>query len=371
MRDGDEDEDEDEKSDVINYEMLQARSLQLAAGQDDVVDLSRLVQIKGSKCRGYGSEILHLARRLAPSGKLNKKPDVTLQLHRKLQWREAEYNFDGSLRGAIQNNFRHCSGAGKVVGYFGWLPFSVEDSKCGDMRSALNSISVFCSYKEYSSFEAQPKHQFIACKIHYSIGRSGNANGFQFNILFLIRTSHVQWCYHGVIPAIERRRTQEHLCSNKIRVNSPSKLLTTPKSTPPPPTPTLPSKHSSPLAIILDPVELIFSTPPTSSHPFFDSLEDLPKRTTNRPLPRPSFESIECLANQPPPLPVMESPLPPLPPQLPPLGPNNPFPRLTHEMFCKHCQHTQVIVNDLREEMRFILNHILDRLNILAHNNNY
>ncbi|GKE10781.1 hypothetical protein Tco_1414332 [Tanacetum coccineum] len=117
MRDEDEDEDEDEKSDGINYEMLQERFIEkYVFGQDDVVDLSRLVQIKGSKCRGYGSEILHLAGRLAPSGKLNKKPDVTLQLHSKLQWREAEYNFDGSLRGVIENNFRHCSGAGKVVG---------------------------------------------------------------------------------------------------------------------------------------------------------------------------------------------------------------------------------------------------------------
>ncbi|GJU07433.1 hypothetical protein Tco_1123863 [Tanacetum coccineum] len=51
----------------------------------------------------------------------------------------------------------------------------------------------------------------------------------------------------------------------------------------------------------------------------------------------------------------MEPPLPPLPPHLPPLGSNNPFPVLTHEMFCDHCQHTQVIINDLREEMRFIL----------------
>nr|GEW21724.1 hypothetical protein [Tanacetum cinerariifolium] len=69
---------------------------------------------------------------------------------------------------------------------------------------------------------------------------------------------------------------------------SPSKLLTTPKSTPPystspPSAPTHPSKTSSPLAINLDPIKLIFSTPPTSSHPFFDSLEDLPPRTTNPP----------------------------------------------------------------------------------------
>ncbi|GKB43191.1 hypothetical protein Tco_0888133 [Tanacetum coccineum] len=121
--------------------------------------------------------------------------------------------------------------------------------------------------------------------------------------------------------------------------------------TSPPPAPLQPSKHSSPLAINLDPFELIFFTPPTLPHPFFDSLEDLPPRTTNPPPPRPSFDTIECLANQPMPLPAMEPPLPPLPPQLLPLGPNNPFPMLTHEMFCDHCQYTQVIVNNRCEEM--------------------
>ncbi|GKF89592.1 hypothetical protein Tco_0263555, partial [Tanacetum coccineum] len=100
---------------------------------------------------------------------------------------------------------------------------------------------------------------------------------------------------------------------------SPEELLATPKKTTPlltslPPAPSQPSKQSSPLAINLDLIELIFSTPPTSPHPFFDSLEDLPPRTTNPPPPRPSFESIERLANQPPPLPIMEPPLTPLPP---------------------------------------------------------
>ncbi|GJW13559.1 hypothetical protein Tco_0017692 [Tanacetum coccineum] len=154
---------------------------------------------------------------------------------------------------------------------------------------------------------------------------------------------------------------------------SPSKLLLTPKSTPLPlnsplRAPTQPSKHSSPLIVTLDPIELIFSTPPTSHHAFFDSLEDLPPRTINPPPPRQSFESIKLLANQPSPLSAMEPPLPPLPPQLPPLGPNNPFPMLTHEMFCDYCQHTQIIVDNLRDETQFILNHILDRLNVLAHN---
>ncbi|GJU63172.1 mutator type transposase [Tanacetum coccineum] len=65
-----------------------------------------------------------------------------------------------------------------------------------------------------------------------------------------------------------------------------------------------------------------------------------------------SFDIIEHLANQPLPLPVMEPPLLPLPPHLLPLFSNNAFPTLTHEMFCEHCQRTQVIVNDLREEIR-------------------
>nr|GEX27871.1 hypothetical protein [Tanacetum cinerariifolium] len=144
---------------------------------------------------------------------------------------------------------------------------------------------------------------------------------------------------------------------------SPRKLLLTPKLylpllTSPPSAPTQPLKHSSPLTIILDPVELIFLTPHTSPHTFFESLKDLPPRTTNPPPLRPSFESIEHLANQPspllamkPPLPPLPPQLPPLPPQLPPLGPNNPFSMLTHEIFYDQCQRTQVIINNLREEI--------------------
>nr|GEU69932.1 hypothetical protein [Tanacetum cinerariifolium] len=138
-----------------------------------------------------------------------------------------------------------------------------------------------------------------------------------------------------------------------------SKVLLTLKTTTPPlksplPTPTQPSKHSSPLAINLDPTKVLFSTPPTSLQTLFDKLEDLTPTTKNPPPPRPSFDSIEYLANEPLPIPAMEPPLPPLPPQLPtfpqnppsnfpslpPLGPNNPFPLLTHEMFCEHYQRT-------------------------------
>nr|GEX15868.1 hypothetical protein [Tanacetum cinerariifolium] len=63
-------------------------------------------------------------------------------------------------------------------------------------------------------------------------------------------------------------------------------LLTAPTTTPlpltyPPPTPSQPSKQISPLTINLEPVELIFTTPPKSPHPLFDSHKDLPPRTTN------------------------------------------------------------------------------------------
>ncbi|GJS49941.1 hypothetical protein Tco_0600062 [Tanacetum coccineum] len=160
---------------------------------------------------------------------------------------------------------------------------------------------------------------------------------------------------------------------------SPSELLNTPKTTPlpltsPPPEPTQPSKQSSPLAINIESIELIFSTPPTSMHPFFDSLEDLPPRTINPPPPQPSFDSIERLATLTPSTPdVMEPPLPFLPPQLAPqsqsMWSNDDFPSVTHEKFCEHCQMTQVIGNDLRDEMRFILNHILERLTTLTHQN--
>ncbi|GJT29247.1 zinc finger, CCHC-type containing protein [Tanacetum coccineum] len=62
------------------------------------------------------------------------------------------------------------------------------------------------------------------------------------------------------------------------------------------------------------------------------------------------------------PTPDMEPHILPFPPQcspnlpsnfppLPPLGPNNPFPMLTHEMFCEHCQQTQAIVDNLQGEV--------------------
>ncbi|GKD64575.1 hypothetical protein Tco_1306683 [Tanacetum coccineum] len=147
-----------------------------------------------------------------------------------------------------------------------------------------------------------------------------------------------------------------------------------PPSTPsdsPPTTPLAPPKFS--------PTELLTTpktTPPTSPHHLFESLDDLPPKTTNLPPPQPTFESIEHIANQPPPIldiMDMEPPLPPLPPHLPPfsqtLWSNDILPPLPYDTFCKHCQRTQVVVHELHDEMRFILNHILDRLNTLTHQN--
>ncbi|GJU45653.1 hypothetical protein Tco_1202919 [Tanacetum coccineum] len=109
--------------------------------------------------------------------------------------------------------------------------------------------------------------------------------------------------------------------------NNNDNLLLTPKSTPPSlssplPTPTQPSKLTSPLAINLDPIELLFSTPPTSPQAFLNSLEDLPPATTNPPPPRPSFDTIEHLANEPPPIPPTDSSFPsPTPNMEPPILP--------------------------------------------------
>ncbi|GJS31998.1 hypothetical protein Tco_0530380 [Tanacetum coccineum] len=166
-----------------------------------------------------------------------------------------------------------------------------------------------------------------------------------------------------------------------IKINSNENCLLTPKKTPPPlttppPAPTQPSKLASPVVINLDPIKLLFSTP-LSSPSLFDVLGDLPPSTTIPSPPRPSFATIEWLANEPPPIPPINStvPLPtlkieptppPLPshylppppsqlPPLPPLGPNNPLPLLTHEMYYEYCQRTQekvLIITTLKDELR-------------------
>ncbi|GJV24831.1 zf-CCHC domain-containing protein [Tanacetum coccineum] len=74
--------------------------------------------------------------------------------------------------------------------------------------------------------------------------------------------------------------------------------------TSPPPAPTQPSKLTSPVTINLDPIELLFSTPP-SSPSLLDVLDDLPPSTMNPSPSRPSFATIERLANEPPPIPPL------------------------------------------------------------------
>ncbi|GJT87432.1 ribonuclease H-like domain-containing protein [Tanacetum coccineum] len=108
-------------------------------------------------------------------------------------------------------------------------------------------------------------------------------------------------------------------------INSNEKCLLTPKTTPrllssPPPAPTQPSKLTSPVTINLDPIELLFSTPP-SFPSLLDVLGDLPPSTTNPSPPRPSFATIERLANKPPPIPPMNSSFPLPTPELEPTPP--------------------------------------------------
>ncbi|GKG01747.1 hypothetical protein Tco_0306452 [Tanacetum coccineum] len=65
---------------------------------------------------------------------------------------------------------------------------------------------------------------------------------------------------------------------------SPQTPLTTPLVTPPlAPQPTIPTT--------LAPRELVFTTPPTSPHPYLNTLEDLPPRCTNPP-PLPTLEQL-------------------------------------------------------------------------------
>ncbi|GKD33181.1 hypothetical protein Tco_1248690 [Tanacetum coccineum] len=125
--------------------------------------------------------------------------------------------------------------------------------------------------------------------------------------------------------------TSQTTIPHLLPTNNNTNLLLTPKKTPPPltsppPAPTQPSKLTSPVAINLDPIKLLFSTPSTFPQAFLNSLEDLPPATTNPPPPRPSFDTIERLANEPPPIPPIDSsipfptpdmkqPIPPFPPQ--------------------------------------------------------
>ncbi|GJY39876.1 hypothetical protein Tco_0426240 [Tanacetum coccineum] len=208
---------------------------------------------------------------------------------------------------------------------------------------------------------------------------------------------------------------------------SPQTQLTTPLVTPPlAPQPTTPTTLAS--------RKLVFTTPPTSPHPYLNTLEDLPPKCTNPP-PLPTLEQ---LVSQPLPLPdhmdvepslpptnltrrntrlsallepnltraqIIEElnelhdisntidmalqnalnassnhtttttsqipPLPPLPSHIPPPQtfmpldkslwidePSSQPPQLEHTYV--HCHHTQTLIHEVRDEMRFIFHHILE-----------
>ncbi|GJY10084.1 retrovirus-related pol polyprotein from transposon TNT 1-94 [Tanacetum coccineum] len=112
------------------------------------------------------------------------------------------------------------------------------------------------------------------------------------------------------------------LCDNKGAIDLSKNPTTPPPLTSPPPTPTQPSKLTSLVAINFDPIELLFSTSPTSPQAFLNSLEDLPSATTNPLPPRTLFNTIEGLANEPPPILPIDSSIPsPTPDMEPPIPP--------------------------------------------------
>ncbi|GJT28907.1 retrovirus-related pol polyprotein from transposon TNT 1-94 [Tanacetum coccineum] len=167
--------------------------------------------------------------------------------------------------------------------------------------------------------------------------------------------------YRGMIGTTTSPPPQEP------RTNSPPP----PQATSPPP-----PQEPSPLPDSIEPLvePIIFTTPPTSPHPFMYDLKDLPIRPSN-PSPQPTFDTIDQIALQPPRLSFHSDHMEVKPP--PPCFPQNQTLQnldsslwingpsalsVYHEHFCECCQRTQVIANELREEMRFILNHILERL---------
>nr|GEU46542.1 retrovirus-related Pol polyprotein from transposon TNT 1-94 [Tanacetum cinerariifolium] len=82
------------------------------------------------------------------------------------------------------------------------------------------------------------------------------------------------------------------------------------------------NKGAIDLTINLDPIKLLFSTPPTSHQAFLDSHKDLPPATTNPLPPHPSFDTIEHLANEPSPIDSsFPSPTPDMKPTIPPFLP--------------------------------------------------
>ncbi|GJT65328.1 hypothetical protein Tco_1016808 [Tanacetum coccineum] len=209
------------------------------------------------------------------------------------------------------------------------------DSVRSNQQMRLTTPSVPLKLKAYKAlfeFYGHKTSALPACWLHLSRGTQTPSHPLK-NLAFPCIAGLNVLGYEDLTGAVADINEDGFLTPSDIQ-----HCAATPKSSPHPltsplPASTQPSKHSSPLTINLDPIELIFLTPPTSPHTFFDSLPDLPPRTINPPLPRPSCESIKRLANQPPPLLAMEPLLPPLPPHLLPLRPNNTFPMLTNEMW--------------------------------------
>ncbi|GJR90722.1 retrovirus-related pol polyprotein from transposon TNT 1-94, partial [Tanacetum coccineum] len=219
----------------------------------------------------------------------------------------------------------------------------------------------------------------VLCDNKGAIDLSKNPN-------FLLRPSTIplhHWTHSGAPP------TSPIISPplSPIKIDSNENYLLTPKSTPPPlttppPAPTQPSKLTSPVVINLDPIELLFSTPP-STPSLLDVLGDLPPSTTNPSPPRTSFTTIKRLANEPPPIPPINSTfpsptpeieptpppfplycLPPPPSQLPPFphwGPQHPLPCSLHEMYLRTCTglkygYSSLAEGDLRKFSDICLN---------------
>ncbi|GKC73423.1 hypothetical protein Tco_1119306 [Tanacetum coccineum] len=96
--------------------------------------------------------------------------------------------------------------------------------------------------------------------------------------------------------------------------------------TPPKASQTSPSQpiEASPLA----PRTLLFSTPPSLPHPYLNSLDDLPPRSANPP-PPPLDQSFYITLSS--------------------------TTLKTQEHICLHCQRTQTLIHEVRDEMRFML----------------
>ncbi|GJX20539.1 hypothetical protein Tco_0223216 [Tanacetum coccineum] len=148
----------------------------------------------------------------------------------------------------------------------------------------------------------------------------------------------------------------------------------------PPPTSIQTIPTQEPMISSLAPRALTFSTPPSSPvepHPYLTSLNDLlprssnplsalpPFTTTLSQIPSPHYFTTTSTTTMPPFRSSLtpSSTLVPLDQSLWIEGP--PIPPLQEHTY-PHCQRTETIVNNLQNEIGFMLNHILERLNHLS-----